>query len=389
MQRINHKKHSVIILFLFLSTVFGYGQINDSLLANVSQDYSKYKLKVGNIPEKWEDGMRTDGGKGSYEWWYFDAHLEDGSTAVLIFYTKPFVDLNKDLTPFITINIDRPDGTAIHKRYYGEAKDFSSSKDSCHVVIGKNYFRGNLENYEIHYEDAELNITAKAKRTTQSWRPQTGHIVFGESENDYFAWVVSVPKGETAVEMTYKGEKTTLKGSCYHDHNWGNRSILEVFNHWYWSRAEIGPYTVIASEMIAEKEFDKQNIVVFNVSKDGKTVADDGSKVTMYQTYGKIHPTLKKDVSDDIVFIYNNQNDAYRYEYYLYREKNLLEVDLLDASVESKFKRRLARLITGFDGAYFRMTGTAEIRVFKDDVLIETFKSSTAVWELMYFGKVN
>jgi hypothetical protein len=383
------RKNDLLILLMLLIAATGYGQVTDNPLANVSLDYAKYNLNTSNVPEKWEDGMRTDGGKGSYEWWYFDSHLDDGSTVVMIFYTKPFVNLNKDLTPFITMEIDRPDGTSIKKRYFGAVEEFSSAKDSCNVVIGKNYFRGNLKQYEIHFEDDELNITATVERTTESWRPKTGHIVFGADKTDYFAWVVSVPQGKTEIEYTYRNEKTTAKGSCYHDHNWGNKSILKAFNHWYWSRAEIGPYNVIASEMIAEKEYDSQNIVVFNVSKDGKTVVDDGSKVTMYQTYGKIHPTLKKDVSDDIVFIYDNPNDIFRYEYYLYREKNLLEVDLLEASIESKFKRRLARLLTDFDGAYFRMTGRAEIRVFKDNVLIETHKSSTAVWELMYFGKVG
>ena len=35
--------------------------------------------------ELWEDGMRTDGGKGTYEWWYFDAYLNDGSKLAITF----------------------------------------------------------------------------------------------------------------------------------------------------------------------------------------------------------------------------------------------------------------------------------------------------------------
>jgi hypothetical protein len=37
---------------------------------------------------------------------------------------------------------------------------------------------------------------------------------------------------------------------------------MELFNHWYWSRAEIGPYNVIASEMIAEKKNNESTIVL-------------------------------------------------------------------------------------------------------------------------------
>jgi predicted secreted hydrolase len=37
-----------------------------------------------NTPEKWEDGIRTSGEKGTYEWWYFDAHLDDGDSNFLL-----------------------------------------------------------------------------------------------------------------------------------------------------------------------------------------------------------------------------------------------------------------------------------------------------------------
>jgi hypothetical protein len=35
----------------------------------------------------------------------------------------------------------------------------------------------------------------------------------------------------------------------------------------YWSRAEIGPYNVIASEMIAEKEFNNESTIVLTSQK--------------------------------------------------------------------------------------------------------------------------
>jgi hypothetical protein len=38
----------------------------------------------------WEDGMRTDGSKNTFEWWYFDLELDDGSKLVISFFTKPF-----------------------------------------------------------------------------------------------------------------------------------------------------------------------------------------------------------------------------------------------------------------------------------------------------------
>ena len=36
-------------------------------LASTAGEYEKLGLKKG-VPEHWEDGLRTDGSKGSYEW---------------------------------------------------------------------------------------------------------------------------------------------------------------------------------------------------------------------------------------------------------------------------------------------------------------------------------
>ena len=56
--------------------------------------YQKMGLTRNKI-ELWEDGMRTDGSKGTYEWWYFDSKYADGSSLVIVFYTKPVTSFAK------------------------------------------------------------------------------------------------------------------------------------------------------------------------------------------------------------------------------------------------------------------------------------------------------
>ena len=379
------KKAALTILLLFISFVI-FGQNKAAYVAGSPSDFEKLNLKPGNIPEVWEDGTRTNGAKGTYEWWYFDAHLNDGTTVVIVFYTKPFSKIKKGLIPFITINIDKPDGTSIQKAHYGKVDEFSASDTICDVIIGENYFRGDLKNYEIHFKDNELQIDAKIKRTTESWRPKTGHIYYGSS-GDYFAWLVPVPQGETEIAYTYKGESINLKGSCYHDHNFGNENMTKLINHWYWSRAEIGPYNLIAAELISDKKYDNVPVLVFNLSKDGKTIADEGLNVNLYRTYGNTKNAGKKPLSDKLKFIYKGENEDFSYEYTLEREKNLVDIKILDVMIANKLKRRLAKLLSGFDGAYYRMLGTASLKVYKKDILIEEHTSNKAVWELMYFGK--
>lgn len=356
-------------------------------LGEKAQDFEKLGLNTSHIPEKWEDGDRTQGVKGSFEWWYFDAHLEDGTTVIIIFFTKPFIALNRGLMPIALMEINRPDGSFMRKIYRGKKKEWFAEKDSCNVQLGKQYFRGNLEEYEIHFEDEEIDLTANIQKTYESWRPRTGHILVGEKEDEYFAWVVGVPRGKVEIKYDYLGESYHGTGSGYHDHNWGTANLAKLMNHWYWSRAEIGPYNIIASEMITEKEYGKSSIPVFNISKHGKTIADDESKVQLYRSYGKLHPKLKKDLSDELLFVYEDTEKGQRYEYALDRKKNILEADLVRSVIRNKILSGILKGITGFKPAYFRMSGMAEIRVFQDDEFVESFSSPKAIWELMYFGK--
>ncbi len=352
--------------------------------AYVSGNYEKYGLKPGNIPEVWEDGIRTNGVKGTYEWWYFDAHLNDGTTVVIVFYTKPFTEIKKGLIPFISINIDRPDGTSIKKAHYGKVDEFSASDKTCDVKIGENYFRGNLKDYQIHFKDEELTVDVKMHRTTESWRPETGHFIYGNSGKE-FAWLVPVPKGKTEIAYSYEGKIYNLKGSCYHDHNFGNANMADVINHWYWSRSELGPYTIIAAELISVKKYNSEPIIVFCLAKDGKTLADDGEKVKLFRTYGKMQTAGERPVSKELKFIY--EDTEIKYEYTLTNENFLMAVKIFDALFSNKLKRKFASLISGLDPAYYRMTGTADLKIYKNDCKTEEYTSNKAIWELMYFGK--
>lgn len=365
-----------------------YGQSQAAYVAGDVSAYKNLNLKQGSTPEIWEDGIRTGGVKGTYEWWYFDTHLDDGSTMVIIFFTKPFTQINKGLSPVAAVSIKKPDGTTIERIYYGEPEDFSASEEKCDVVIGKNTFRGDLQHYEIHFEDEDLNLDADIQRETESWRPQTGHFYYGD-KGDYFAWVVPVPNGHAKVNYTYKGESVTAGGSCYHDHNWGNKNMADLMNHWYWSRAQIGPYTVIAAELIGEKDYNNSSVVVFNLSKDGKTVVDDGNNVRLLRSYGKIQAIGKKPISDELMFIYECEDEEYAYVYTLTKEKNIEETKILDKiGSMPKIQIMLIELFTGFDGAYYRMVGTANLKVYKNGSLVEEYTNTEAIWELMFFGKV-
>ncbi|MDX6211702.1 MAG: hypothetical protein QOF82_789, partial [Frankiales bacterium] len=40
-------------------------------LGTTTDDYERLGIRP-HVIKPWEDGMRTDGSRGTYEWWYFD-----------------------------------------------------------------------------------------------------------------------------------------------------------------------------------------------------------------------------------------------------------------------------------------------------------------------------
>jgi hypothetical protein len=351
--------------------------IEKAWLASSDAEFKDLKFQKGSV-EKWEDGMRTTGESGTYEWWYFDGKLADGSTMVVGFYTKLLTNLQHGLEPVIMVNIDFEDGSKVEKRVEYVKSDWYASTEQCDVTIAGNYFRGDLEKYEIHFQDDELTLDIEIARETMSWRPETGHMMFG-SEGDFFAWVVAVPQGEATVTYTYQGKTVTTGGSCYHDHNWGNKSLAELVNHWYWARAEMGPYSVIASEIIAEKAYGYDSLVVFNLSKDGVLVQDQGDNVKLFRLFARPDEKTGKPVSNEVRFVY--EDDQNRYELKLVIEKTLLNIFLAEGAM-----RVMSMLLTGSEAAYLRFSGAATLSVYAGGNLEATYENDAAVWELMYFG---
>jgi len=79
---------------------------------------------------RFEDVNHGHGKAAHYEWWYFDAHLDDGATVVVVFYTKPNVSPNGPLAPLVTIDITLPDAAASKKLLDTRPELFSASKST-------------------------------------------------------------------------------------------------------------------------------------------------------------------------------------------------------------------------------------------------------------------
>src|SRR6266481_10144371 len=155
---------------------------------------------------------------------------------------------NVPLAPRITINITLPDGRTFEKFLDTSPELFNASKSTCDVGIGTNCFVGDLNRYHITATIEEISVDIELTGEVRAWRPKSGHLYFGaEGQEKLFAWLPSVPNGLASVRYRIDDEEHHASGSGYHDHNWGDVPMLTLIHNWYWARASVGPYTIIAS----------------------------------------------------------------------------------------------------------------------------------------------
>ncbi|MEV0475814.1 lipocalin-like domain-containing protein [Streptomyces prunicolor] len=351
-------------------------------MSGAPEDYSTLGIEPHAI-KPWEDALRTDGSAGTYEWWYFDAHLDDGAKLVVVFFTKEFTDIDRPLAPAIRLELTLPDGTQEGGLVRLDPATFSASTDACDIRIGDNVFAGDLHAYTIRARVEGVSVDVTLTGQVPPWRPETGHVLFGEQGEQYFAWLPSVPQGRVEATYSVKGRTSTTTGIGYHDHNWGNTPMLKLMHHWYWARGAAGPYSVIASYITAEKAYGYTELPIFMLARDGQLIADDADKVTFEELGSYTDTETGKPVGNVTRYTYADGDE--RYVVTWTRHTDLTASKMTD---EIKGPKKVAARLAGFDGAYLRFAGELRIERYRGEELVENH-TDEALWELMYFGKAR
>ncbi|HJV14232.1 MAG TPA: hypothetical protein VJ625_10100 [Propionibacteriaceae bacterium] len=351
-------------------------------LASTPEEYARFDIEPGAIKPR-EDGLRTYGDPGTYEWWYFDAHLDDGAKLVVVFATKDFTVMDRPLAPTIRIDLTLPDSSPVRKLVELDPETFSASTDTCDVRIGENVFSGDLHTYTIraHVEEVDVDVTLSSQ--VPAWRPETGHWLFGNSGEHLFAWLPSVPQGKVVATYSVAGRHSTSTGVGYHDHNWGNAPMPKLMHHWYWARGAAGPFSVIASYITTEKRYGYAALPVFMLARDGKLIADDNSKVT-FDELGRCTDVVTGKPFGNVTR-YTYTDGAERYIITFTRHLDIASTKLVD---ELRWRRKVAAKLLGFNGAYLRFVGELRLEQYQGKALVESHVED-ALWELMYFGKAR
>ena len=347
-------------------------------LAGTPEEYKS--LGLTHDIQIWEDGMRTDGGCGTFEWWYFDAVLNGGGNLAVSFMTKSLTSAQFPLSPQISFEYNSGDKVRVSRMVSFKPEEFSSSKEMADVVIGKNTFKGDLKHYEIHFEDEGIIADIKLDNTIPSWRPKTGYMCFGENEH-YYAWFVGTPEGKVSGTITIDGTTYQFQGTGYHDHNWGNSDLSKLQHHWYWGRGKIGDYMVINAYNYATEEYGYHNFPIFMLAKGNEIIADNTDFMTFHEEDQEIDKVTGKPYHKKLVYDYNDGQQHFQLIYEV--EEVIVRSKLTDDLPEDA---KQAAIKAGVDSAYLRFAGKGHLLRFQGEKILEDVESP-ALWEEMYFGK--
>jgi hypothetical protein len=330
--------------------------------------------------EPWEDGFRTRPERGEFEWWYFDAHLKDGTTTVIVFLTKSILNPKAPFEPQVTITINKANGKKIFRVVKTTPEHFSSARDRCDVHIEKCFVHGDLKMCSLHVEapsegeEPEIKIDLDFVGTVNAWRPGAGKIYSGEEKKSYFAWLAAIPFGNVHGKVIVAGKERRVSGEGYHDHNWGNVALPSVLSHWVWGRASLEGFNLIFVEMTSRRTYGSQTLPVFLLTKGRKILVEDGRPLQVVQNSFIRHSSGKR-YPGELIFRLQNEEGSVSLE--------LTDPEVIEATslltMLPIWQQKIARMFT--NPYYFRFSSQLDLEVNLGKIHARV--SGGALYELM------
>jgi hypothetical protein len=240
--------------------------------------------KINPIQPK-DDALHIDmKKKGTREWWYFDARLDNGYTVVGFFRAKH----ERTGKTGVEITIYKPNGEKTQNVIDYLHSDLIVSQELPDVQIGKNFIKVDYSNkelpiYEIFLDEGEYGLHLKYTAQVHGWKPGKGYIEFGKSNQ--FGWVVALPRAEVVGTIKVNNETIQVRGIGYHDHNWLNFNFAMIIDYWYWGRIYSENFTAIFAYIKCNKKMENYPIKVLMLAKNENVIISTGEYDLMQENF--------------------------------------------------------------------------------------------------------
>ena len=295
--------------------------------------------------------------KGTREWWYFDARLDNGYTVVGFFRAKH----ERTGKTGVEITIYKPNGEKIQNVIDYSPSDLRASRDIPDVQIGNNYIKVDFSNkelpiYEIFLDEGEFGLHLKYTATVHGWKPGNGYIEFGKSNQ--FGWVIALPRADVEGTIKVNGEDIQVKGIGYHDHNWLNFNFALIINYWYWGRIYSENFTVIFAYIKCNKRMDNYPIQVLMIAKNENVILSTG-EYEMFQDNFEYNDKAGNKYPKYLKFNFGNRDEI------ILEVQELIDADNLLYEL-GPITRFLAKNILKLKPGYFRLNSKFQLNIHID-----------------------
>lgn len=354
--------------------------MGNARLMDRPEDYWRFDVSQEGI-ESWEDGRRITHERGWWEWWYFDAILDDGTRVVVQFFTKSGANMLSGRDhPKIVVRITMPDGSDRAGEATFPAAKASWTYDGCNVDYDGNLFSGDFHDYTIRAKVSDgLAVDLGLHSLSKPYRPGSAYISF-ETPYRLFTWLCAVPKGEVSGTLTIDGQEIQAHGFGYHDHQWGNVNFLGELNHWVWARQSFPDLSLILFDLTTNGKTDYTRFPIILIEDaEGGIVFESTSGVSC-DVLGEYHDDISgKDYPTG--FRYGFEADGKK-AIYTMRMDQVIECNGMG---NMSAPRRTAARLAGIDPAYTRYSAIGEL-VLTDGNGQRIERSGDLIYEFMYPG---
>lgn len=234
-----------------------------------------------------EDRMHIDfpmkNKEREFEWWYFDAALDNGDHLVVMYSIND--TRLKPRQPSVRTNIYEKNGNEIWELKKYDETEVSVNYAHCDVKLGEEFCIDRGEYYELYTNINGNGAHLKFYPINNSWTKPASKNLMG--------WTVAIPYGRVEGVLIKNGVEESVKGTGYHDHNWGTKSMGGIFKNWYWGKVHTEDLSIDYSVLMTKK----MNIPVTAIlitDKNGVLV-EPTTVTTLFNT----HTTLKNKSKEE------------------------------------------------------------------------------------------
>ena len=331
-----------------------------------------------------EDVLHIDMNKhGNYEWWYFDAHLDNGYTVVVFFYAKnPNPGPGTQGKTGIEIVLLRPDGVRNQKFIRFKKSEFTASRTKPEVKIGTNTLKVNQQSnglpiYEIDAKGEGLGCHLTYKATVNGWKPGSGDSKFGDLGT--FSWII--PFARATVEGSIIDNEKTLEvtGIGYHDHNWLDFPFPQVINYWMWGRIYSENHTISYAFIQCNNKVDNHQVKVLMVA-DHQEITTSTGEFDFKQNNFNYNSIAKHRFPNEITIKVENKISV------ILKVKRILEAQDMLQNFNPIF-RFLAKAILKIKPGYFRLNSEFDLEIQKNGIIEK--ETGSTLHEIVIFKPID